>query len=818
MKFFNRFSDNSKNVLKAAQKHADNMETAISSEHFLLALSEIDDHINFVLTNQGLSFDKIHLAVSLSKFTKNTLKTGLSDDAKKIIEKAYAIAQKRKSSVVENQDLFSAILKSEQSRAYQILIENNIDIDSLQNNKKERTLKFENDPLLNEIFNNNINDLGNFFGNSGLITKKQTSKKLLDEFSINLTEKAEKGEIDPLIGRDNEVNRMIVILNRRHKNNPVLVGEPGVGKTAIVEGLAQRIAKSQVPSSLIGKQIYSIDLASMISGTKYRGEFENRLSKIIKELKKDKNAIIFIDEIHNIVGAGAAEGAMDAANILKPALARGEIRVIGATTFDDFRKHIEKDSALERRMAKVVINEPSEQETLKILEGLSKKYENFHKIIIPKNVLLEILNITKRYINDKFFPDKAIDILDEASALKATNFSDKYNLTNSLKKKYTLLEKKKKQMVAKQDFEKAAQIRDEQKIIKSKISNKQRKSFSKPILTASDIAKVVSSLTGIPLGEIVHSEAKKLESLENILKENIKGQEDAIKKISATIRRSRTGVSSDKKPLGSFIFLGPTGVGKTELARVIAQNIFQDKSSLIKIDMSEFAEKHNVSRLIGAPPGYVGYEEAGKLTEAVKNKPYSVVLFDEIEKAHPDFQNILLQIFEDGELTDAKGKKISFKNTIIILTSNIGLREFNASSTIGFKKKDKTSILKKFAEYQGQVEKELKKHFRPEFLNRIDQIIYFKPLSKSTILAITKKEIDELKKRLANNNIKVKISKKIIQKIIKKGFDPENGARPIKRAIQTILEEPISDYLIANQKNKNLFIDLKKDKIIINKK
>ncbi len=798
---FDRFSKESKNILNSAQEFADTMKTPLSSEHILLGILEVNEEVSNIFAMQGISFDKIHLTISLQKFV-NFAEPVLADESKTIIEKAYYLAHKEKTKFVLPKHLTLAILKTKYSKAYKILLENGADIQGIANkltNPKQSSDESLTQNPLDDIFN--FDKIDSILSSTGLMSKPK-NKNILTEFATDLIEKAKKGKLDPVIGRKKEIERMIVVLNRKTKNNPVLVGDAGTGKTAIVEGIAQLIAYGKAPTALMNKRIYSLDLASMISGTKYRGEFEERLTKAIKRLKKDKNSILFVDEIHNIMGAGSAEGSMDAANILKPALARGEIRVIGATTFDDYRKHIEKDSALERRMAKIVIHEPSADETLDILKGLKPKYEKHHQISIPNDTLENIIKLSKRYINDRFFPDKAIDILDEAASEKSLKLQESKTDKKSLLNQITILEEKKKEHISNQEFEKAAKIRDKQNALKQNIKNhKNIIRIKSNDLTPEDVARVVSQVTGIPLGEIVYNEAEKLTNIEKILKEYIKGQDEATKEVASTIKRARTGVSNPRKPLGSFIFLGPTGVGKTELAKIVAEKVFQNSEALIKFDMSEFSEKHNVSKLIGAPPGYVGYDDSGKLTEAVRRNPYSVVLFDEIEKAHPDFQNILLQVLEDGYLTDSKGKKVNFKNTIVILTSNIGLKEFRNAAKIGFSKDNVKDILSQYEDYKSKITKELKNHFRPEFLNRVDKIIFFKPLTRKVLQSIIKLQIQDLNDRLKDHDIMVEVNTNVEDKIMKMGYDPENGARPIRRAIQDLIEEPLSDYLIDLGKN-----------------
>ncbi len=630
-----------------------------------------------------------------------------------------------------------------------------------------------------------------------------------------------------MIGRIREIERLIQILNRRTKNNPVLIGEPGVGKTAIVEGLAHKITSGEVPDSLHKKRILTLDLASMVAGTKYRGEFEEMIKKIIDEAKKNQDIILFIDEFHTVISAGAAEGALDAANILKPALSRGEIQCIGATTLEEYRKYIEKDAALERRFQPIKVEEPSLEETIEILGGIKKNYEDFHSITITSEALAAAAKLSKRYISDRFLPDKAIDLIDEAASKSKIKRIEFPKEIKELQKDLEKIISKKEKAVSGQDFEKAAEMRDLEisvleKIKKLKTENIDKKSQKPVKITEEDIAEVVSSWTGIPITRLVEVETKRLLNLDKILKERIIGQDEAVQTIAQAIRRSRTGISDTRRPIGSFIFLGPSGVGKTELAKVLAKYVFETEDALVKLDMSEFMERHNVSRLIGAPPGYVGYEESGKLTEAVRRKPYAVILLDEIEKAHPDVFNILLQILEDGYLTDAKGKRVDFKNTIIIMTSNIGVAELNRQAFVGFQADthdEKKKAENRYKEIKKSILGRLKDNFRPEFLNRIDRIIVFRPLDKNDIRKIVDLQVSDLQERLLEHKTKIKITTKAKDLLAKNGFDPENGARPLRRVIQNIIEDELAERMLTSEihEGDTIKIDLKDEKITFQK-
>ena len=628
----------------------------------------------------------------------------------------------------------------------------------------------------------------------------------LKDFATDLNELAKQGKIDPVIGRDNEINRVIQILSRRTKNNPVLIGEPGVGKTAIAEGLAQRIVTQNVPEILRNKRIISLSLTAMVAGAKYRGEFEERLKKAIDEVQKHDDMIIFIDELHTLIGAGASEGSMDAANILKPALARGTFQVIGATTLDEYKKHIEKDAALERRFQPVLVGEPSEEEALEILKGLRDRYEAFHKAKITDEALKAAVELSSRYISDRFLPDKAIDVMDEAASKVRMKVFTAPPDVKDLETRLADVRKEKEAAVTGQNYEEAAKLRDEEKKLVDEIEAKQqarsKEDEEKLVVTEDDIAAVVSQWSGVPVAKIAEEESQRLLRLEDELHERVVGQDEAVVAVSKAVRRARAGLKDPKRPIGSFLFLGPTGVGKTELARALAANLFGDENAMIRLDMSEYMEKHTVSRLVGAPPGYVGYDEGGQLTDAVRRKPYSVILFDEVEKAHPDFFNILLQVLDDGRLTDNQGRTVDFRNTVIIMTSNLGsnfLKEDSAA--MGFlaaknKEDAKKNAESSFAEAKKNTLDAVKRHFRPEFLNRIDEMVVFHPLTGEDLGKIVNILLKDVTKRLAERNLTLEVSPEALDVLVKEGSDFAYGARPLKRAIQRLVEDPISDLIL----------------------
>lgn len=651
------------------------------------------------------------------------------------------------------------------------------------------------------------------------VSRSKDETPVIDEYGDDLTKKASENRLDPVIGRDNEVERIIQILSRRTKNNPVLIGDPGVGKTAIIEGLAQRVINKEVPETLLGKRIVTLEMGSLVAGSKYRGEFEERIQKVVEELKESNNVILFIDEIHTLVGAGATEGSLDAANIMKPALARGEVQVIGATTIDEYRKNIEKDSALERRFQTVMVEEPTIEDTLAILKGLRDKYEAHHKVKITDEALSAAVKLSSRYITDRFLPDKAIDLIDEAASKVRLRKSTHPDDVRDKEKELEKLKNEKEEAVANQEFEKAARLRDTEKQIYEELQAEKREWENKTkikegFVVENDIASIVSAWTKIPVDKMQETESERLLKLESILHERVIGQDEAVVAVSKAIRRARTGIKDAKKSIGSFIFLGPTGVGKTELSKALAEAMFSSEDDIIRLDMSEYMEKHSVSKLIGSPPGYVGYEEGGQLTEKIRRKPYSVILLDEIEKAHPDVFNMLLQILDDGRLTDSQGRTVDFKNTVIIMTSNLGASVSTNTRTMGFdtgaaeEEKEKSE----FQKMKEKVMKEVKRHFRPEFINRVDDIIVFHALREKDMEAIVGLLVKDLQSRLSDRDIKIKITAPAMKLIQEEGFDREYGARPLKRALQKLVEDEISDRILRGEITDHNTVDIvKKD-------
>jgi len=812
--FFNKFTPNAKLSLANAQDMAQENNANIGSEHVLLGVLSVKQSLaSDMLSNLNITAEKVQLVLDLiqeeigAPSHVDQTQVTLTKQAKTIIEESFLTASKYQHRYVGTEHLLFSMLGHENSQACLVLKNLGVNIKKL---KRQIQILFEQSHKRVENFDTPPDNSGDFNPGGDMYFPGQTPTmqsapaggSMLDKYSIDITAKARAGELDPVIGRNEEITRMIQILNRRTKNNPVLIGEAGVGKTAIIEGLAQKIASDQVPEILTDKKIYTLDLPLMVAGTKFRGEFEDRLKRVIQEVTQAKNIILFIDELHMMVGAGSAEGSLDAANILKPALARGELQIIGATTTEEYRKFIEKDSALERRMQSIMVEEPTMEDAIKILQGLKKKQEEHHNIIISQDAIEAAVKLSHRYLSERKLPDKAIDLIDEAaSAASIAQSGQTKDVSKKTRDQLDSIIFSKEKAVANQDYELAADLRDQEDKLRTKIDKikeKNRKSTKKTTITAEDVAAVLARWTKIPVTKIVASQKTKFAQINQILKKHIINQEEAIDAISAVIKRSRTGITNPKRPLGSFIFLGPSGVGKTELAKVLAREIFESEDALIKIDMSEFMEKHNTSRLVGSPPGYVGYEDSGKLTEAVRRRPYSVVLFDEIEKAHPDVFNIMLQIMEDGELTDAKGKKVNFRNTIIIMTSNLGLKEFNQQAKIGFE----TEQTGKEFDYQAMsdhVMEEVKTSFRPEFINRLDKIIIFRPLDKKSIGKIVDLQIKELQERLKEQAITLKIGKKAKEIIIEKGFDPKYGARPIRRIIQELIEDRLAEGMLENK-------------------
>lgn len=781
---FSGFNDEANEILNLAIKISEEMgHNYVGSEHLLCALSENENSvIGRVLSSKNIGFSEMKeiLRQSIGEGRKTQLSPeSFSPDIKNIIDYSLRLARSQGLTLAGAQHLFIGMLSDTESSAFYILYKLGV----------------------------NSNDIASeFAGNPGMAQKaggnEIDSTPTLDKYGRDLTKLAKENKIDPVIGRDKEIQRVVQILSRRTKNNPVLIGEPGVGKTAIAEGLALKISKNEVPDILKDKRIVTLDLNSMVAGSKYRGEFEERMQKVLEEVKASTNTMLFIDEIHTIVGAGSAEGSMDAGNILKPSLARGELQVIGATTINEYRKYIEKDAALERRFQPVMVDEPSEEDSVAILKGIRDKYEAHHKVKILDDAIYAAVDMSSRYIGDRFLPDKAIDLIDEAaSRIRLKSVTSPQSL-KEIEKKIEELKSEKEVAVSQQDFEKAAKLRDEEKKLndelkKEKEAWKDKSNREEKCVTKEDIASIVSQWTNVPVTQLTQSESKRLLNLEDELHKRIIGQEEAVKSVSSAIRRSRTGIKDPKKPIGSFIFLGPTGVGKTELSKAIAQSLFGDESAIIRFDMSEYMEKHTASKLIGSPPGYVGYDEGGQLTEQVRRKPYSVILFDEIEKAHPDIFNMLLQILDDGILTDSQGVKVNFKNTIIIMTSNVGARTImNQGETLGFKSGEGEEKQISDDDIKDNVLSELKKTFRPEFLNRVDDIIVFKSLKKEQIKIIANNLLKQLSLRLEKNEIYVDFDDSVVSFIADKGYDPEYGARPLKRAISTQIEDYIANLIL----------------------
>lgn len=781
---FNSFTTKANEVLNLAIKSAETYgHNYIGTEHILVGLLSTDSTVP-ALTNNGVTYEGVDRLIREEIGVGNP--TSLTPDdftprAKRIIEISFQIARTMRNSYVSVEHILAALLKEEDSYAVKFI--NELGTDS------QRIL----DDLITDLSSNSYDSNQQ----SGSKKKGKSKTPTLDEFGKNLTELAKQGKIDPVIGREKEIKRVIQILSRRNKNNPCLIGEPGVGKTAIAEGLALKIVNGEVPEMLANKTIYSLDLTSMVAGTKYRGDFEERIKKAMDEVKDNKDVILFIDEIHNIMGAGAAEGAVDAANILKPSLARGEIQVIGATTISEYRKNIEKDAALERRFQPVTVGEPTEEETVEILKGLRDKYEAHHKVKITDEAIDSAVKLSSRYINDRFLPDKAIDLIDEAASVVRLNA---YTLPQNLKDmedEIKRLNAEKQDAVNNQKFEDAAKFRDKANELTKLLDDEKSKwrntsNHDVKAVSSDEIAQVVSSWTGVPVSQLTKEESERLLNMENILHERIVGQDKAVSAISKAIRRGRVGLKNPNRPIGSFIFLGPTGVGKTELCKSLAEAMFGDENAIIKLDMSEYMEKHTVSKLIGAPPGYVGFDEGGQLTEKIRRKPYSVVLFDEIEKAHPDVFNMLLQILEDGVLTDSQGRKVSFKNAIIIMTSNVGASKITDEKlALGFGQEDgkKLSI-------EDLVMPDLKKTFKPEFLNRLDDIIVFNQLEQSDIEEIAKRMLKSLQKRTHDLGIELDFTDAAISELAKEGFDKTYGARPLRRAIQSKIEDKLSELIL----------------------
>ncbi|MEE6452812.1 ATP-dependent protease ATP-binding subunit ClpC [Gottfriedia acidiceleris] len=802
---FGRFTERAQKVLALSQEEAIRIgHSNIGTEHILLGLVREGEGIAAkALLALGLSPEKVQQEVEtlIGRGQGVAQTVHYTPRAKKVIELSMDEARKLGHSYVGTEHILLGLIREGEGVAARVL--NNLGV-SL-NKARQQVLQLLGS---NESSSNHQNGSAN-----------QANTPTLDSLARDLTVSAREGRLDPVIGRGKEIQRVIEVLSRRTKNNPVLIGEPGVGKTAIAEGLAQQIVNNEVPEILRDKRVMTLDMGTVVAGTKYRGEFEDRLKKVMDEIRQAGNIILFIDELHTLIGAGGAEGAIDASNILKPSLARGELQCIGATTIDEYRKYIEKDAALERRFQPIQVDQPSVEESIQILQGLRDRYEAHHRVSISDQAIIEAVKLSDRYITDRFLPDKAIDVIDEAgSKVRLRSFTTPPNL-KELELKLEEVRKEKDAAVQSQEFEKAASLRDSEQRLREQLEDtkrqwKEKQGKENSEVTVEDIANVVSSWTNIPVTKLAQTEADKLLNMESVLHKRVIGQEEAVVAVSKAVRRARAGLKDPKRPIGSFIFLGPTGVGKTELARALAETIFGDEDAMIRIDMSEYMEKHATSRLVGAPPGYVGYDEGGQLTEKVRRKPYSVILLDEIEKAHPDVFNILLQVLEDGRLTDSKGRTVDFRNTLVIMTSNVGASALKTNKYVGFNINDGE---KDYKDMKGKVLEELKKAFRPEFLNRIDETIVFHSLEKKHIKEIVHLMVNSLTKRLKEQEIELELSDAAIDKISDEGFDAEYGARPLRRAIQKQVEDRLSEELLKGnvEKGRKVILDVKDNEYLI---
>jgi len=820
--YFESFSDNVKEVIDVATVLAKRYGCRyIGSEHILFGLMNVPDGRAAALLSQAGATNERFLFYFVKTIEPDLIIPGnmFTPRTKHLLEKATEFSLKAHSGYVGTEHLLLALLFDYDSVAVSILSHMNVDVDGMaeeiatnlfgEEDADDDDMETEDPEYERYLKNKSVM----FAGKNG-DAKKQNKDNLgeLGKFGVNLNKKAREGRLDPVIGRKKEIDRVIQILSRRTKNNPVLIGEPGVGKSAVVEGLAEAIEKGNVPEILCDKIVFSLDIAGMLAGARYRGDFEERLKRAIDVVKNNGNIILFIDEIHNIVGAGSSgDGNLDAANILKPMLSRGELQTIGATTIDEYRKYIEKDAALERRFQPIMVDAPSVDETIEILKGLRDKYESHHGVSIPDEAIISAVNLSDRYITDRYLPDKAIDLIDEAASRVRLDSYDSPSEAKQKEAELARLNAEKNEAKRRENFDRAKKLNEDIERVTAeleeirKVASRNNKDREKLKLTSEDIAKVVSSWTGVPVVKLTETEAQKLLDLEASLHERVVGQEDAVKAVADAIRRARAGLKDPNRPIGSFIFVGPTGVGKTELSKALAESVFGNEDALIRVDMSEYMEKHSVSKMVGAPPGYVGFDEAGQLTEKVRRKPYSVVLFDEIEKAHPDVFNIMLQILDDGRLTDSKGRLVSFKNTIIIMTSNVGASEISHSNTLGF-------TGGKSADYDKMCDKymdALKSKFRPEFLNRIDDIIVFHKLSRDETAKIARIMLSSLRKRLAVMDVKTEITEPAMDLIIEKGYDNEYGARPLKRVIQRYIEDKLSEEILRGKfaAGTNLVID-----------
>ena len=787
----------------------------IGTEHILYGLVKEGSGVaSQVLNMQKITaenvVEEIEVLIGKGDKSQNRGEIGFTPRSKRVIENAFLEARKLGSEFIGTEHLLIGIMREGDSVAVRIMMDLNVNPQKLYNEIVK---------VINEDENAGVSDKQP----KGKARGSYNQTPTLNQYGTDLTKKATEGKLDPVIGRKDEIQRVIQILSRRTKNNPCLIGEPGVGKTAVAEGLAEKIIAEDVPEMLKNKRVVSLDIASMVAGAKYRGDFEERIKKCLEEVKKAGDVILFIDEVHTIVGAGSAEGAVDAANILKPLLARGEVQVIGATTLNEYRKYIEKDSALERRFSPVTVGEPTNEETIEILKGIRDRYEAHHNVKITDEAIKAAVELSTRYINDRFLPDKAIDLVDEAASRVKMRTYTQPDTLKKLEEEISAMNKEKDDAIKVQDFEKAAGLRDKINVEKEKLQKEKEKWESKntksiTTLTEEDIAEVVASWTGVPVKKLTQTENEKLRNLEQTLHQRVIGQNEAVDAVAKAIRRGRVGLKDPNRPIGSFLFLGPTGVGKTELSKALAESLFGNEDAMIRIDMSEYMESHSVSKLIGSPPGYVGFDEGGQLTEKIRRKPYSVILFDEIEKAHPDVMNMLLQILDDGRLTDAQGRTVNFKNTVIIMTSNIGARLITDKTTLGFSAGDKKEeSQKEYETIKKDVMGELKKQFRPEFINRIDEIIVFHKLNDEDIKQIIDIMLNQVTKRMNAKDIELEIDNSVKELIAKKGVDTNYGARPLKRAIQNILEDKIAEEILDGniKPNKKAIIKAEDDKIVI---
>jgi ATP-dependent Clp protease ATP-binding subunit ClpC len=786
---FERFTERARQVVVLAQEEARTLKhNYIGTEHILLGLLREEEGLAArVLESLDITVERVRSQVVRIVGSGEEVTSGqipFTPRAKKVLELALREALSLGHNYIGTEHILLGLVRENEGVAARILLDFDADSDKIRNE------------VIRMLSGPGGRRQGGAGGGAG---EGKKSSKLLDQFGRNLTRLAEEGKLDPVIGRETEIERIMQILSRRTKNNPVLLGEPGVGKTAVVEGLAARINKGEVPELLKNKQIYTLDLAALVAGSKYRGEFEERLKKVMKEITQRGDIILFIDELHNLVGAGAAEGAIDAASILKPALARGELQTIGATTLDEYRKYLERDSALERRFAQIRVDQPSPEDTVKILEGLRERYEQHHRVTIRDDALEAAAELADRYISDRFLPDKAIDLIDEAGSRMRIKSMSTPPVYRDLEEEIEKTRREKESAIEAQEFEKAANLRDTERQLttrKRQLEDEwaEGENGERPEVGEEEIADIVSMWTGIPVFKLTEAETKKLIRMEEELHKRVIGQEVAITAVSKAIRRSRAGIKDPKRPAGSFIFLGPSGVGKTELARTLADFLFGDEEAMIRIDMSEYMEKHAVSRLVGSPPGYIGYDEGGQLTEAVRRKPYSVLLLDEIEKAHPDVFNILLQILEDGRLTDAQGRTVDFRNAIVIMTSNIGASEISKNTSIGFTVADETGM--SYGDMKNRIMSDLKKVFRPEFLNRIDEVIVFHKLAKDEVKEIIDLMIARVRVQVAEHELQLELTDEAKELLVDKGWDPSMGARPLRRAIQRYVEDPLADEVL----------------------